>query len=124
VRRKRKDSIDLDELKELRARSPVKTWVNLLLLHICKDAVGSFTLQKSKGIPPIPFEEDVPPGGFDFDKIINRLKVMSGLDPVVFKEPHQGEIPLTIGDTLHTVSTTFVDAGTNPRCELTMRKGK
>lgn len=120
--RRRKDSIDPDKLMELSDASPIKTWVNLLLLHMYRDSLSTLTLQKSKGIPSIPLEEEVPPGELDFDRIINRLKVMSGLDPVVFKEPRQGEISLTIHGTGYTVSTTFVDSGTNPRCELTVRK--
>jgi hypothetical protein len=126
MRRKerRGDPIDPNELKVLSERSPVKVWVNLLLLHMYKDSVSSLVLQKSKGIPPIPLEEEVPPGGFDFDKIINRLKVMSNLDPIACPKPCQGEFPLMIQGVPYTVSTTFVDTGADPRCEITMRKGK
>lgn len=121
--RKRKESIDLNELKELREASPVKTWVNLLLLHISRESVNSFTLNRSNGIPPIPFDEEVPPGGFDFDKIINRLKVMSNLDPVHFKTPRKGAIHLTIHGIQCKVDLTFFDSQANSRCEMTMHKG-
>jgi hypothetical protein len=124
MRRKRKDSIDLDDLKELSERSPAKYWVNLLLMHMCRDSVSSFTLQKSKGIPPIPGEEHMPPGGFDFDKIINRLKVMSDLDPVTFKEPRHGKIALLVHGTSYNVSTTFVDSVADSQCTIMVHPGK
>lgn len=110
--------IDLDELKELTEASPAKTWVNLFLLHLCEDPSGSFTFQKSKGIPPVSHEEEVPPGGFDFDKIINRLKVMAGLDPVVYAEPRKGRISLCIQGIGYHLDTTFVDSSTDSRCEI------
>ncbi len=128
LRRRKKlinlDEIDLNELKELAKASPAKAWVNLLLLHICKDSGSSFTLQRSKGIPPIPLEEEVPPGELDFDRIINRLKVMSGLDPVIFKEPRKGKISLCICGTWYDVNTTFIDSIAGPQCEITVHRGK
>ena len=121
---KRKDSIDLSDLKILSDVTPAKVWVNLLLLHMYKDSVGSFTLNKSKGIPSIPLEDEVPEGELDFDKIINRLKVMSGLVPVIYKEPHKGEIPLMLSGTRYTANTIFVDSGDNPKCEIIMSRRK
>ena len=127
LRRRKKpinlDEIDLNELKELSAASPAKVWVNLLLLHICKDSGSSLTLQKSKGIPSIPLEEEVPPGELDFDRIINRLKVMAGLDPVTYREPRKGRISLTIGGTWYHGNATFVDSVADSQCEITADKG-
>lgn len=128
LRRRKKPSspceIDLDELKALQEASPSKTWVSLFLLHLCKDLGSSLTLQKSKGIPPIPFEEEVPPGGFDFDQIMNRLKVMAGLDPVLYKEPQKGKISLCICGIWHHLDTTFVDSVDDSRCEITAHRGE
>lgn len=115
--------IDLDEFKALQEASPSKVWVNLFLLHLCRDSESSFTLQKSKGIPPIPFEEEVPPGGFDFDKIMNRLKVMAGLDPILYKEPQKGKISLCICGVWHHLDTTFVDSVDDSQCEITAHRG-
>jgi len=98
--------------------------VNLFLLHLCRDSGGSHTLRKSKGIPPIPHDEEVPPGGFDFDRIINRLKVMSGLDPVICKEPRKGKISLDISGISYHLDTTFVDSGDDSRCEIIARRKK
>jgi hypothetical protein len=114
--------IDLNALKELREASPAKVWVNLLLLHMCRNSVSSLTLQRSKGIPPIPLEEEVPPGGFDFDRIINRLKVLAALDPVAYKEPRKGKISLCIHGTWYDLETTFTDSVGDSRCEITAQR--
>jgi len=124
-RRKQPDSldeIDLNELKELSEASPAKAWVNLFLLHMCRDSVGSLTLQRSKGIPPIPLEEEVPSGGFDFDRIVNRLKVLAGLDPVIYKKPRKGSISLCIAGTWYQVNATFVDSVSDSCCEITAHR--
>jgi len=66
----------------------------------------------------------VPPGGFDFDRIINRLKVLSGLDPVTFKKPRHGKIALLVQGTPYDVSTTFVDSAADSQCTITMHPGE
>jgi hypothetical protein len=116
--------IDLNELKELSDASLAKAWVNLLFLHICKDSGNSLTLQKSKGIPPIPLEEEVPPGELDFDRIINRFKVMAGLDPVIYREPRKGKISLRIHGTWYCLNATFIDSVADSQCEITVHKGE
>ena len=78
---KQKGSIEIDELKELSIRNPVKTWVNFLFMHMSKNHLENFTLKKSQGIPSIPLEDQLPEGELDFTKIINRLKVMSIILP-------------------------------------------
>lgn len=127
MRRKRNKlnvNVDLDELKVLANRSPAKAWVNLLLMHIYKSHIESFTLKKSEGIPLIPLRDEVPKGELDFAKIINRLKVMSGLDPVVYKEQHEGKISLGIGGIYYTAKTTFIDSDDDSKCVIIMSEGK
>jgi hypothetical protein len=116
--------IDLDELKELANRNPAAVWVNLLLLHMYKSNLESFTLKKSEGIPLIPHRDEVPEGELDFTKIINRLKVMSGLDPVVYKEQHEGKISLCFCGIWHNVKTTFIDSDDDSTCVIIMSKGE
>jgi hypothetical protein len=76
--RKPKPQDPIDALKGLAVRPGLsnKQWLNLLLLHMQKASINSFTLKKSKGIPPLPptLEEDLHEGELDFDKIINCLK--------------------------------------------------
>ncbi len=66
----------------------------------------------------------MPPGGFDFDQIMNRLKVMAGLDPVLYKEPQKGKISLCICGIWHHLDTTFVDSVDDSRCEITAHRGE
>jgi hypothetical protein len=123
---KRTDSIDCGELRAVPSCSPARTWVNLFLLHMYKDDIDVFPLQKSKGIPPLPpiMEDDLPSGELSFDSILNRLKVLSGLDPVQFKEPKHGSVSLVVSGKSVAVETTFCDSDDNPRCTITMTKGK
>jgi hypothetical protein len=121
-RDKRKDSIELDELRELSDPVPAKEWVNLLFMHMFKTHLESFTLKKSEGIPPIPLEDELPEGELDFNKIINRLKVMSGLDPTTFKKTYEGNIRMCVHGIWCTVKTTFVDSDDDSKCEITISK--
>ena len=128
MRRRQREScvrdIHPDEFKRLWERFPAKVWVNHLLLHMWRNSISSFTLQRSKGIPAMAWEGHLPPGGFDFDKIINRLKVLSGLDPVTFKQPRDGKTTLLINGTPCSVSATFVDSDADSLCTINMHPEK
>jgi len=65
-------------------------------------------------------EEEVPPGELDFDRIINRLKVLAGLDPVIYKEPRKGKISLRIHGTWYHLDITFTDSVADSQCEITV----
>ena len=125
IRKRRPENcIDLDELKILSAAFPAKTWVNLLLLHMSKDSLSTYTLKQSQGIPPVPHEEDLPDGEISFERIINRLKVMAGLDPIKFTEPKKGSFSICVQGHWFTFNTIFNDSSDNPTCSITMFKGK
>ena len=121
MRKKRGDSIDLNELQELKERSPAKHWVNLLLVHMYH-SVDHLTLRRSQGIPSLPLDDDLPLAELDFDKIINRLKVLSGLDPVTFREPRRGKVRLSIHSVWYRVDTVFTDTAADSQCEITMQR--
>ena len=125
-KRRHKDSIDIDidEIKELRGRSPAKTWVNLLLLDMSRDSVNTYTLKQSQGIPPVAHEEDLPEGEISFERIINRLKVMAGLDPIRFTEPKKGSLSISVSGNWFTFNTIFIDSSDNPQCSITMFEKK
>jgi hypothetical protein len=120
-----KVEIDLDALKELTESSPpAKRWVNCLLEHMFRTKIESFVLSRSEGIPSIPFDDGLLEGELNFTQIINRLKVMSGLDPVVFKTQREGKVPLNIGGIDYTATTTFIDSDEDSKCSIAMSKGK
>ena len=117
--------IDPDELKELVVKStPAKRWVYCLLEHMFRTKIESFVLSRSEGIPSIPIDDGLLEGELDFTQIINRLKVMSGLDPVVFKIQREGKIPLGIGGINYTATTTFVDSDKDSKCTIVISKGE
>jgi hypothetical protein len=119
---KSKKTICMDELKVIRDPHPAKMWVNSLFEHMFKNHLKSFTLSKTEGIPSIPFEDELPEGELDFTKIINRLKIMSGIDPTTYKEPHEGNIQMGIHGIWYTVKTTFIDSDGDSKCEITISK--
>ena len=122
---KRKDSIEPDELKECsNGLTPAKKWVNLFLQHMFESHLKSVILKKSEGIPPIHLEDELPEGELDFNKIINRLKVMSGLDPVIFKKLYEGNIPMCIYGIWYNAKTTFIDSDNDSKCEITIFEEK
>lgn len=119
-RRKQKDPIVFDDLKDLSAESPVKYWVNLFLFHIYKDSISSYTLDQSQGIPPVPYQEELPDGELSFEGIINRLKTMAGLDPVKYKNPTKGSVPLGLGGIWYRANMVFNDANDKSICSITL----
>lgn len=113
---------DLGDVKEITEKTSVKTWVNSLLMHLYKESIGEFTLQTRDGIPSIPLRGEMPEGELDFGRIINRLKVMSGLDSIVFPEAKEGKIELVIGGVAYIAKTRFTDSAVNSTCQITITK--
>lgn len=107
------DSIDLEELKELAERSPTKKYVNLLLLVMAKNDVREVVLRSSRPLPPLRInrEEEIPA----FQSVVNRLKVMAALDPVIYHQPKEGKIELTIGASDTVIHLRFEDTAPD-RC--------
>ena len=68
-------------------------------------------------VPDIP-ERDVP----RFELIVNRLKVMSDLDPVTYPSPLHGRIGLTVRGEPYDVEVGFDDTADNGTCEIRIRK--
>jgi hypothetical protein len=117
-----RDSVDLDELKDL-AVVDSKHWVSSLFIHMYYEGIDTYILERSSGIPDIPtLEDDLPSGELSFDGIINRLKVFTGLDPVQFKEPKHGSVSLVMFGNPVAVETTFCDSDENTRCTIAMTK--
>lgn len=116
---KPKNTIILHELKRLTLENPVKTWINLLLLYMYKDSIDVYKLDQSKGIPPIPHEEELPDGELSFEGIINRLKIMSDLDPVKCKKPKESSFPLILSGNEYLVKVLFDDNNDKSTCIIT-----
>ena len=127
-RRRPAGEISLDDLRDLVETSPVKRYVNLLLLDLGgSDEGASCTLSKSRSLPSLTgykWEEELPP----FEKVRNRLKVMADLDPVTFQEPVKGHFKMQIGARPCIAHVDFDDGADDPtvnlRLEWTERHGE
>lgn len=120
---KKRDSFDLDDVKELVPQTSAKHWVNTLLMHMYQHSIKDFILQKCDGIPLIGMSDiDLPEDELDFDKIINRLKVMSGLDPILFSETKRGKIDLVLQGVPYILHTQFTDSASNSICHIELLK--
>jgi len=111
-------SIDLDELTELAEITPTKKYVNLLLLAMARDDVREVVLTSSRPLPPSKIYPgaEIPP----FESVVNRLKVVANLDPVIYQHPKEGRIELTIGSDPVAVHVRFVDTGPERSVHLRM----
>lgn len=113
-KKKKRSSIDLDKLMVMKELSPATEWVNTLLMYMYRESIRHFTLRKSKGIPLIPLDSDFPDGEISFDKIINRLKVMCGFDPLHFTQEKEEVISLVFAGKSYSVKIRFDDCADDP----------
>lgn len=124
-KKKPKDVVDLDcsrtDIKVVDLSTPAVSWVNSLLMYLYKNSVSDFTLKKSEGIPPVPLEDDeLPKGEITYDQIINRLKILSGLDPISYAEVKKGYHKLLIHGKSYTANMIFDDSEDGPACQISM----
>ena len=119
--KKKHNSPNIDLLTEVKGTcTPSISWVNSLLMHMYRDSISDFSLSKSKGIPSIPLQDELPEGELSFDRIINRFKVLSGLDPITFAEAREGHIELVLGGTRYSAKTLFDDSADDPTYQINM----
>jgi hypothetical protein len=65
-------------------------------------------------------DDDLPEGEITFDQIINRLKIMSGLDPISYTEVKEGCHKLLIHGKSYTANMIFDDSADDPICQIRM----
>jgi hypothetical protein len=98
-------------------KPPAVRYANLLLYYMVKNNTGTQVLSESESLPPLAEEVAPPP----FDRLLNRLTVMSGLDPVTYPAPVEGSISLSVAGAMFRAKTMFDDAS-NDRCRISMTK--
>jgi hypothetical protein len=77
--------------------SPSARYAHLLLLDMCEAGTPSVTLQASEGLPPLQrWSHEY--GEPRFHRVVDRLKIMSELDPVTCARPTEASFGLAIGD--------------------------
>jgi hypothetical protein len=118
---KRGDSIDLEEVRNAQEKNPTKIYINLLFLEMIRGNVREFTLSKSIPLPPSKLQPkaEVP----TFESVVNRLKVMASLDPVIYQQPREGLIELTLGShAVVIIHMRFVDQAPNRSVHLRLER--
>lgn len=111
-------SIDLAELKEIAESSPITKYVNLLLLEMARGSIDEVMLSKSMPLPRSRLDPDaqVP----TFESVVNRLKVLAALDPVIYQQPKEGRFELRVGSDPLAMHVRFVDTGPERSVHLRM----
>ena len=109
---------------------PAEHYANVFLVNLLTSDTVAGTARSSEPLPVLAGVEYVP----DFARFRNRLKIMAGLDPVIYPTPRTGSFQVSTDRQLngawyeyrHTVHLLFTDAATDPsveiRVELTSRQ--
>ena len=115
---RRKNTLNGVPIECAAGSSPATQYVNMLLYGMFQNGVGSRILRRSEPLLPLaaPGSALQPP---PLDAVVNRIKVMAGLNPVIYSTPAEGTIRLTIGETECRVFCRFDDS-TDDRCTVRM----
>jgi hypothetical protein len=119
-RRRQYGEITLDDIKELAESSPTKKYLNLLMWQMVRQDLAELTLWQMQRLP-VPEHctpSELPP----FASVVNRLKVMAGLDPVIYQQPKEGRIELRIGGRPLIFHARFVDIGSERSVHIRLER--
>ncbi len=92
------------------------TYVKQVLRDMCENNGATAVFRKSEPLAP------VDGAGCEYAHFVNRLKLMSGLNPVTYPERLYGHFELKIGGKLHIARTWFDDASDEPMCSVTIEE--
>ena len=103
---------------------PTQRFVAAFLDRVLDGESVFYTARKSVPLPSIG-DLDVPP----FERFRNRLKIMAGLDPVLYKEPRTGNLEVVFErasgsactDSRYSIDLRFIDVGDEPAVEMNAR---
>lgn len=114
------DDIDLSNLAALEDRDPTRKYVNLLMIDLVDRGVVEHTLRESE---PLPLPQSQRLRGCsvelpDFSRAFNRLKVISGLDPVKYPQPKAGKTSIGVAGMIVDVHMLFDDTGVDRTVHL------
>ena len=111
--------------------APVIKYVNLMILGAITKGEAELSIRSSSSLAPLgEMMKESHPEGFlhsdlpapPFSAISNRLKIMSGLNPMSYKTPVSGTIDLRAGGEDYTVATEFDDTLDDPMFGITITK--
>ena len=101
------DAIDLQTLIEAADTHPAKRYTNLLLMDMLAKGLQERTLSADEPLPGFEHFDNTLP---QFAVVVNRLTVMSGLDPIQYKTPRDGRFDLIVQGAPFGVFARFDDA--------------
>jgi len=100
------------------AAPPAVGYVSALLAELGVSG-RELTLRASEGLPRFPgAPSDFPP----FVMVVNRLKVLAGLDPIAYPRPVKGAFDTTIRDRRLRIAASFDDGAKDPWCRVSMQE--
>jgi len=116
------------ELERLRASatpSPVICHINCILVDMCRTNTHTRTFKQSEPLPELPpWPDGDPIGGADFTHAVNRLKIMSGLNPVTYQDAVDGKFSLKALGKDWQAQTHFEDTADDPWFSLAIEEEK
>jgi hypothetical protein len=116
----RKPTLNGVSIERAMPSTPVIRYVNLILYQMFQEEKERRILRQSETLPIISeFGDDLQPPSLE--AVVNRLKVMAGLNPVKYTDPTDGSLQVWIGGHECRVLCRF-DDGADSRCEIRMEK--
>jgi hypothetical protein len=110
----------LDKLMEAAEDTPLVRYVNCILIDMHQRGMSSRELRQSEPLPSLDTLRCSTPT--DFSHVLNRLKVMSDLNPVTYPEPVDGRFKVQMLGKRFKVEARFDDNPEDPYVRLEMKE--
>ena len=101
---------------------PVIHYVNLVLYDAITRGQSTLLFTRSVPLPAPPDPRGDPTKPPEFGPFVNRLKVMSGLDPVKNQDPLERKFKLIVAGQPYILTTHFEDNASDPFCRVEIQK--
>jgi len=101
--------------------SPVIRYVNMVIADMIVRDETERRLD-NMNLPILEYRHKLPVEPPEFAPVANRLKIMSGLNPVKYQEPVDGTVDLTFGGEPYALNIHFEDQSTEPFCVVTIEQ--
>jgi hypothetical protein len=96
-------------------------YVDALLAHMLRKSLFSLRIASTEPLPRIGTDTEQAASRANHQAVINRLKVMSRLNPIIYSTPVQGKIEIPLGAHILVYETHFDDKATPPYCLINLR---
>ena len=97
---------------------PVIRYVDDLLWQLRSDASGSVSLRASEPLPHIQGDAQAVSDDVSYETVVNRLKVLCGLQPITYAKSAQGKFERDVRDRKLRVRCRFTDSGPDASCSI------